>query len=428
MLKKLSFYGLFVWSLASLFFLYEFFLQVFLSTISDQLMQSLNLDASEYSIMNAGYFLPYAIMQIPVGILVDRFGARRLLTIAISAAAVGVFWFSRTTTFEIGFISRFFMGFGSSFAYVSLLVLAMNWFPKKHFGLMVGLANFLGATGPFLAGGPLVLLLKLFNNDWRLILVCISILGVVLAICVGLFVRNGPGRKKGAVIHLDPYKEKLSVRMKLLIQNRQAWIIALFSALVYVSLPLLGAYWGTSYLQARGFSIAPAATLSSFLWVGYAIGSPLTGKVSDQIKRRKPILIFCSILGLLATLLLLFLPTNQFIFLSFIFLMIGLASSGSSIAFATISEHVQASLRATSIGFNNSVVMIFATILPPTVGFIIEIGAESSSHSYSVDNYENGLILMPVFYGISLILSTLFVKESFCRSQNEVIRLVPKKK
>lgn len=186
-MKKISLVGLFIWGLASLFYLYEFFLQVFLSTISGQIMQEFYLDASDFSIMNAGYFLPYSLMQIPVGILVDRFGARRLLTIAIAAAATGVFWFSKISTFEMGFISRSFMGFGSSFAYVSLLVLALNWFPKKHFGLMVGLANFLGATGPFLAGGPLSLLLNAFDHNWRLILAHISILGFILATCVGFF-------------------------------------------------------------------------------------------------------------------------------------------------------------------------------------------------------------------------------------------------
>ncbi len=423
MIKKFSYYGLLIWGLASLFFLYEFFLQVFLSTISDQLMQEFHLDASNYSIMNAGYFLPYSLMQIPVGILVDRFGARRLLTIAVTAAATGVFWFSRIHSFEYGFISRVFMGFGSSFAYVSLLVLAMNWFPKRHFGLMVGIANFLGATGPFLAGGPLSLLLNLFNNNWRLILIFISVLGFLLAISIGLFVRNSPGRKKGAIIHLDPYKEKFSIRMKLLLKNRQAWIIVFFSALVYLSLPLLGAYWGTGYLQARGLSRDIAATMSSFLWIGYAIGSPLTGKISDQTKRRKPVLIFCALIGLLATLSILSIPTNNILLITCCFFFIGFASSGCSVGFASISEHVQENVQATAIGLNNSMITFFAAIFPPIVGFLIETGVKNPEHIYSVENYENGLILMPIFYALSLVISLFFIKESFCRSQHEVIKV-----
>lgn len=422
-MKKVSLIGLFIWGLASLFYLYEFFLQVFLSTISSQIMVQFHLDASDFSIMNAGYFLPYSLMQIPVGILVDRFGARPLLTIAIGAAATGVLWFSNISTFELGFLSRFFMGFGSSFAYVSLLVLALNWFPKKHFGLMVGLANFLGATGPFLAGGPLSLLLNAFDHNWRLILVYISILGFVLAACVGFFVRNGPGRKKGAIIHLDPYKEKLSVRLKLLAKNRQAWIIVFYSGFVYVSTPLLGAYWGTGYLISRGLSQTIAATLSSFLWIGFAIGGPLTGKISDQMKRRKPILAFSPFLGLIGSLFLLFFPTQELFLLTLFFFMIGFASAGCSIAFASISEHVQASVQATAIGFNNSMITFFAALFPPIAGFLIEWEAVGKTHIYSKAQYETGLILMPCFYLISFILSTCFIKETFCRSQHEIVKV-----
>ncbi|MGE0199196.1 MAG: MFS transporter, partial [Simkaniaceae bacterium] len=168
--KTITLAALFIWFLASLFYLYEFFLRVFISTISDQVMQDFHLTAQKFAIMGAGYYLAYSLMQIPVGILVDRFGARLLLTIAVVLAAIGGGWFACAHSFEIGFISRCFMGFGSSFAYVCLLMLALNWFPKSHFGLMVGLANLLGALGPFLAGGPLSLLLNLFDNNWRLIL------------------------------------------------------------------------------------------------------------------------------------------------------------------------------------------------------------------------------------------------------------------
>jgi MFS family permease len=315
------------------------------------------------------------------------------------------------------------MGFGSSFAYVSLLVLALNWFPKKHFGLMVGLANFLGATGPFLAGGPLSLLLNAFDQCWRLILVYISILGFLLALCVGLFVRNSPGRKKGTVIHLDPYKERLSVRLKLLAKNLQAWVIVLYSGFVYVSTPLLGAYWGTGYLMARGLSQTLSATLSSFLWIGFAIGGPLTGKLSDQMKRRKPILMLCSSLGLIGSLLLLYFPIQEFLFLASFFFLMGFASAGCSIAFATISEHVPGAVQATAIGFNNSMITFFAALFPPIVGFLIEMGTHEKLHIYTATQYETGLILMPGFYCISLILSTFCIRETFCRSQHEVVKV-----
>lgn len=414
---------MFIWGLASLFFLYEFFLQVFLSTISHDLMHDLNLDASSYSIMGAGYFLSYSLMQIPVGILTDRFGPRLLLPMAAGVATLGVFWFCTSHSFSAGFTSRFLMGFGSSFAYVSLLVLALNWFPKKHFALMIGLANLLGATGPFLAGGPLSYILSLFNNEWRAVLFAIGVFGTVLCIMIALFVRNGPSRDKKAIIHLDPFKEKLSKRLKTMVKNPQAWFVVLSSGTIYVSLPLLGAYWGTSYLQARGLTQTVAASISSFLWIGYAVGAPLTGKISDAMHRRLPVLSFCSVVGLIVSALIVYLPETSVMVFSLLFFLIGFASSGSSVGFALISEHVQPNLQATSLGFNNSMATFIGGLFPIVVGFLIERGTSDGVHHYSVSQYQNGLILMPIFYGISLLLFLFFIKETFCRSQHGVVKV-----
>ncbi|QVL55379.1 MAG: MFS transporter [Simkaniaceae bacterium] len=423
MKQKLSLIGFFIWMLASVFYLYEFFLQVFMSTVSNQVIQDLHLDASSYSIIAAAYFLPYSLMQIPVGILVDRFGARSLLTISVLSCALGVFGFSITHHFGTAFIGRAFMGLGASSAYVSLLVLALNWFPKRHFGLMVGIANLLGAMGPFLAGGPLSYILSLFNNNWRLILMTIGGFGLLLSIMIGVFVRNSPSRKKNEIIHLDPYLAPLIDRLKSLIQNKQAWRIALFSAFVYVSLPLLGAYWGTSYLQAKGLSRTVAASLSSILWIGYAVGAPLSGKISDSIKRRKLPLIFSSLIGMITSSLIVYLPTNEIFTFAFLFFCIGLASSGCSPAFAVMSENVQENLQATSIGFNNSAITLSAAILPPIVSLLIEWGVPEGVHNYSVANFQQGLFLMPIFYTIAFFISLFLIRETYCRSQHQVVKV-----
>ncbi len=423
MKKKLSFLAFFVWWLASLFFLYEFFLQVFLSTVSEQIMQDLHLDASSYSLITAAYYLPCSLMQIPVGILVDKFGARKLLTFSAIFCALGVFGFSITHYFATAFVGRLFMGLGASSAYVSLLVLALNWFPKRHFALMVGIANLIGAMGPFLAGGPLSYLLSLFNNNWRLIMMAIGVFGICLAVMIGLFVRNSPSRSKSDIIYLNPYQDSFIAQLKSLIRNPQAWIIVLFSGFVYISLPLLGAYWGTGYLQSRGLSRTVAASLSSMLWIGYAVGAPLFGKISDSMKRRKTPLIMTSLIGMTASGLIVYLPTTELLVYGFLFSCIGLASSGCSPAFAAIVENVPENLQATSLGFNNSIITFATALIPPIISYLIEWGVPEGSHQYTVANFQHGLFLMPIFYAIALIFSLFFIKETYCRSQREIVKI-----
>jgi MFS family permease len=141
------------------------------------------------------------------------------------------------------------------------------------------------------------------------------------------------------------------------------------------------------------------------------------------MKRRKPVLISCALLGLIGSLSVLFIPTNTWIFLAIFFLMMGFASAGCSPAFASISEHVQGSVQATAIGFNNSMITFFAALFPPIVGFLIERGASDKTHIYTAAQYETGLILMPLFYALSLIFSLFLIKETYCRSQHEVLKV-----
>ena len=420
-MKKVTFLGVFIWVLASSFFLYEFFLQVFLSTVSHEVMHELNLDASSYSLMTAAYFLPYAVMQIPVGILMDKYGARKLLTLAIAVASTGVFWFTFAHSFSVGFSARLLMGFGSSFAYVGLLILSLNWFPKRHFGLMIGLANLLGSLGPFLAGGPLAYLLTLFDNNWRLILLWIACVGAMLALFVGIFVRSSPKRDRKKVIFLDPYKEPLSSKIKKLAFNSQAWFVVLFTAFAYISLPLLGAYWGSPYLQARGFTSTQAASISSMLWVGYASGAPLIGKISDSLKRRKPPMLISACIGVVASFFIVYPETSNLIVSGILFYFIGFASAGCVISYAAISEHVTKNVQGTSIGFNNAMATFFAALIPPIVSFLIEMKTPENIHHYSVSDFQRGLVVMPIFYAIAFFISWLFIKETYCRSQHEVV-------
>jgi len=420
------FLGMFIWGLAALFFLYEFFLRVFVATISDAVIADLDLTAQQFATMGAGYYLVYSIMQLPVGILVDHFGARLLLTIAVFLAGLGGFWFGFVHGFFDGFISRCFMGFGSSFAYVCLLVLALSWFPRKHFGLMAGIANFLGAVGPILAGGPLAFILTLFHDNWRLVIGGIGAFGFLLAILIGVFVRNAPPREQGKMVHLEPAKETLAVRLRSLLHNPQVWFIVIYSGFIYVCLPLLGAYWGTSYLQSRGFSRTVAASIASMLWIGMGVGAPLLGKLSDTMKRRKPSLYCCALLGIIITICTVYLPVESRLLYMVLFFLIGFASSAQSVAFAIIAEHVPSKLHATAIGINNTMIMLFAAILPPIVSSFIgrSVAAHHETAGYFLpDDFKAGFFLMPIFYLCAYLIATFFIRETYCRQQFEVVKV-----
>jgi len=423
--KKILFFAIFIWILAILFFFYEYFLRVFLGTIASSIILDLKLTAEQFSIICAAYYVIYAIMQPPVGFLVDRFGVRVLLSIAAFVCSLGVFWFGFSHSFFSAVISRMLIGFGASFAFISMLVIALNWFDKKYFAFLSGFAQLLGAVGPLLAGAPLAILLNIMKGNWRAIEFFLGIYGIIVGLLIAIFVRNKPKGKETQLIYLD-YKSSFFEKIKTIFQRTQNIWIVLYASLVYVSTPLLAAYWGTSFLQSKGLEKSTAAFVISILWIGYAFGCPIIGKLSDKINKRKPFLILCSILGILSTIFLLFSNIFNIIFLSFSCLVLGFASSGSSLTFAVITENTIKKVHGTALGINNGTIMMLSAFIPSFASSIIQYSLKSHNRSFAqiehID-FVSGLSIMPIVFSISLIIAIFLIKETFCRSQVEVLEV-----
>ena len=131
-------YAWIVWACSALFFFYEFCLQSSPSVMVPELMQAFHVDASHLGKLSAYYFYAYALMQLPVGLLLDRFGPRIMMTVACFICALGAFIFSHTESLIAAEWARFFMGLGSACAFISALKLASLWFPPHRYPLLVG--------------------------------------------------------------------------------------------------------------------------------------------------------------------------------------------------------------------------------------------------------------------------------------------------
>ncbi len=415
--------GIVIWSIAALFFLYEFFLRTFVGSVAHQIIPDLGLNAETFSIIGSAYYVAYAFMQIPVGILADKFGVKINLLFATLICALATWYFANATDFITAFIGRIAMGFGSSFAFVNLLIITITWFPPKYFGFFAGLSQLVGTMGPLLAAGPLIALMKGLDETWRAALTQIAVFGLILAILVLFFVKNKPRDSSLNLIFLSS-KEPLKVRMLKLIRNQQALFIALYSAAVYVPIALMGAIWGVDYLQACGLSQAYAANVISISWLGYAIGCPMLGAISDLTKRRKPILLLSALLGVFSTSIILYIHLSNMPWLYIIlFFCLGLAAAGQNLGFATIAEHVDFSTRATALGLNNASITLFSAIIPPIASYFIYQAVGNNIAKATPADFAAGLSVMPFLYLLAGLIALTLIKETFCKAQLDTIKL-----
>lgn len=414
--------GVFIWFIAATFYLYEFFLRTFVGSLAHEIMPALKLNAETFSILGSSYYLAYGIMQVPVGVLADKFGVKKTMLFATLMCTLATFFFAQTTHFMPAVAARFLMGFGSSFAFVCLLVVAITWFPRKYFGSFSGASQFIGTMGPFLAGGPLVAFMARYHESWRTALNSVAIFGFVLFLLVLFFVKAKPKGSDKTLIFLSP-DIPFKTRLVKLFRNKQAWFVAIYSGSCYASIALLAAVWGTAYLQSKGLSQLMAADMISIAWLGFALTCPLMGMLSDFFKRRKPFLVFNGITGLVSTVFIVFSSVLPVWLYAILFFCVGVAAAGQSLAFAAISEHVDVDTRATALGLNNAAITLLGAVIPPIVSYFIDLSAGSASAHLKSSDFTIGLSIMPVLYLISVIVSVFFIRETYCKPQKEFVVL-----
>ncbi|MCP5469618.1 MAG: MFS transporter [Chlamydiales bacterium] len=414
---KNRFLGLTIWSLALLFYFFEMFLRICLGTIAEDVIHDLHLTAGQFSTIGAAYFITYGCLQLFVGLISERLGPRLTLSISCLLCTIGVFLFSIAIDFWLAFFARLLIGFGSAFAFVSLLFLTLKWFPREHFSLISGIAIFLGAVAPVLAGGPLALLYHSLDDNWRIIMGGLTIFGIALSICLLLFIQSKPNSQGGGIIFLQ-FREKVHTLVIALLKIPQVWVTLLYSAFTYVMLALFSAYWGTIFLQARGISLTLSATVVSAIWIGYAVTSPLFGKLSDRIKRRKPFLMYPALFSALISAALLYLPIYSPWVLGALFFLIGAGVGGQSLTYAVILEHVPRKLHSGALGINNGATTLSPAVIPVLAGAIIQMN--STGKDFTETALAKGLCVAPICFFLAFLVSLFFMKETFCRQQYEM--------
>ena len=283
-----------VWGVAAFYYLAAFYLRSSPAVMTTELMRDFGISASQLGNFSAVYFYAYIAMQIPTGVLVDSWGARRLLIGGAIGAALGTCLFGATNSYAIASIGRLIVGAATAVGWVVTLKLATHWFPRERFAMLTGLGLMMGNVGALVAQVPLRVLVEQFG--WRA--VAFGSAGVVLAIgaATWAFVTNDP-LEKGFRSYAPAELQRTHLTIGQLLREfptiftyRNTWLIFLAQGGFVGAMLSFTGLWGPTYLRQR-FTLAPteAAAVCSVMIVCWAVASPLAGYLSDRIGRRKPI-------------------------------------------------------------------------------------------------------------------------------------------
>ncbi|WP_020592022.1 MFS transporter [Kiloniella laminariae] len=400
-----------MWTLGGLLFLIGFFHRIAFGVMGDPLRMEFALTATTLGTLASFYYYSYMPMQVPVGIMADRFGPRKLLTCGAAITALGTVLFVMATNYWMLGLGRLLIGGAVAVAFVTMMKIAQHWFDLKKFSLLTGLGLLAGNLGAVGAGVPLQFLIG--EIGWRPVLLGLAALTGVLAVATWIWVRDDPedlGYKsydlKGA--RHEPHGSVLST-MKDAICHRNVLLLTLACGAAAGSALTFGGLWGVPFLRtAYGFSSPEAATITTIMLLVWAGSGVLLGFWSDQSGKRKVPFIVGALVAALG-----WAVVTQIADLPhwLLYLALVVAAAGSSIMIVGLSlarESVPRRLQGTALGWCNMGVMIGPMILQPLTGFLIDVNwdgkLDNGTRVYDLTTFQVGFIPMIVWLLLAAVL------------------------
>lgn len=410
-----------VWGLGAAFFFAEYFARVAPSVMVPDLMHAFNVDALALGSLSAFFYYAYVGMQMPVGVLVDRYGAHRLLTIMCILCGLGCLLFAGAKNVIIADIARLLTGFGAAFAFVGSLKLAATWFPANRFGLLAGLTQAIGMLGAAVGQAPMSFVVGQFG--WQVTMSLIGMILLVLALFIGLIVRDKPPH--ASTMHEPVSSDKnILTGLKRVLKNPQSWWNALYAALVYAPTAAMAELWGVTFLaQNYHLSLHLAAGVVSLIFIGWGVGGPLMGWVSDRILRRKSIMLFSAASCLIFLSLILYLPSTTSVSVLFVIAFLyGVSNTGVATSYAVASEINPREIAGTSVAFANMASVIVGAFFQPIIGWILDLNWDGQMQNgaplYSTQAFHIAFVQLPICLALGFV-AALFVKETYCAPHAE---------
>ncbi|MEF8700814.1 MAG: MFS transporter [Candidatus Accumulibacter sp. UW25] len=409
-----------IWGLGALLYLIGFYQRVAPAVMTDRLMNEFAIGATELGNLSAFYFYSYVAMQIPTGIIADRWGPRRLLTTGAAVAAVGSALFAFSSDLGWANTGRLLVGASVAVAFVSMLKLATHWFAPRQFALASGMALFCGVVGGVMAGVPLRMLIEAWG--WRPVMATSALVTGLLAVAIWLRVRDDP-RDLGYLSHapatLTGTGHAAILRdMIEVLSYRNIWILLITPIGIAGAVLTFAGLWGVPYLrQVHGLETRSAAAITSLLLIAWAIGGPLLGALSERIGQRRPLYVVTTAAALAGWAVIIFLPVPVWLMIVTL-LFTGFFSGNLIIGFAFARESVPPRLMGTAAGICNMGPLLGGMLLQPAVGWMLDrhwLGATAAgARIYDAAAYQAGFSLLAAAIAVSLCLIP-FARETYGR-------------
>jgi sugar phosphate permease len=394
------------WFSVTLFYFYQYILRVSPGMMVDQLRYEFSIRAEQFATLGFLYLTAYALLQVPLGIIVDKVGVRKTVLTSIVLCIIGSLLFATTNTFYIAQFSRVLIGAGSGCAFMCSIKIIADHFPPGKRGFLMGATLTFGTIGA-LVSGKLVLLIN-ENYGWRMVLYSSAALGVLVFISALLLIR----KDTEANIQLnEDSAEKVLKTVGNILRHKNIMIYAILAIGLYTPLSALADLWGTAFLKQK-FSLtqSDAAYAASMMYLGLGIGSLILPWLSEKYKVLNRAIFFCGIMILMIFAIILYGPMLSREHLIIMMVLLGFFCGAEMMCFTGALFFAGKKNSGEIIGVVNTLNMLGSALLQQFIGILLDkqwdhTYDEMGMRHYSTEQFINSLSILVLVVGGCCVIS-----------------------
>jgi MFS family permease len=390
------------WFLCAIFYFYQYAVRSAPGVMQDELASAWG--GNHIGGLISAYYVAYALMALAAGVLLDRYGARRTIPYGMILVGFGCLVFAQGSE-PAGMFGFVLQAIGSVFGFIGSSYVAARYLPGRVMAIFIGLTQCLGMAGAAFGIKPVHMAIDpagSFHVSWQYVWVTFAIAGFLMALMTWLAM---PREQGDSPSHHGPLSlSSLLHPFRIVFGNIQSWLAGAIGGLLFIPTTIGAMVWATSFLHnGKHLSMAVAASDASMVPIGWVIGCPLLGYISDRIGLRKPVLIGGALVMLAAGIAAVFLPDDAFP-RYLVPLALGIGSGAAMIPFTMIKEANPSEVKGTAAGVMNFLVFVVTGIMSP---FISRLMVPSSNNPLTLHDFQ--MAFLPLICGMLLAIVLSFI-------------------
>lgn len=393
--------ALFIWIIASIFYAYQYILRVMPNIMLTEILEQFNISTAIFGQFSGIYYIGYSLIHMPIGILLDRFGPKKILPICMLLTSAGLLPIILAENWIYPVIGRLITGIGSSAAILGTFKIIRIGFKEEHFTRMLSLSVTIGLIGAIYGGGPVAYMNEAIGH--KAVVNIFALVGVALSVISYISVPEIP----------KVPSESIAKDLSIVFTNKKVIALCLFAGLMIGPMEGLADVWGAEFLkQIYGYESTKASYLTSLMFVGMCFGAPVLSFIAEKTNAY-----LGSIIGAGIVMCLIFTSLIFKLFdmsgVSIGFTIVGICSAYQIIAIYKASTYVPEHASGLTTAVANMIIMLFGYGFHTSIGLVVNAYMPDVESAY--------------FYGIAIIPACLAMGAIGCTLISIHDRMIAKK-